>query len=231
MVFLSGRGGGQGWFPVQITPSIGLELAGGGTAGRAQWGIVGFAVGGVEWSMPGAVLWSFQGVVRHSGRGHAWGLGAGNGSVRRASRWGSKYCFVGRLLAMVQGVGCRGAGVARGLVLELAAGFGAGGGAIVGAYCGGVSRCVSEHGGGRLFSMVQRVGWQGVGVVRESTNLANWMLAFSSSLTEWRSQRRPALLLVGSWDASHSYIFRSSSASSSSMREGKRRAASEVARV
>jgi len=56
-------------------------------------------------------------------------------------------------------------------------------------------------------------------------------LAFSSSLTEWRSRRRPALLLVGSWDASHSYILRSSSASASSMREGKLRAASEVARV
>jgi len=64
MVFLSGRGGGQGGFPVRITPSIGLETAGGGTAGRAQLGIVGWAVGVV-------------GVM------HAWGLGAGDGNIGR----------------------------------------------------------------------------------------------------------------------------------------------------
>ncbi len=63
MVFLSGRGGGQGGFPVRITPSIGLETAGGGTAGRAQLGIVGWAVGVM----------------------HAWGLGAGGGNGGRTS--------------------------------------------------------------------------------------------------------------------------------------------------
>jgi len=56
MVFLSGRGGGQWGFPIQITPSIRRETAGGGMAGRAQLGIVSFAVGGVKWSASGTVV-------------------------------------------------------------------------------------------------------------------------------------------------------------------------------
>jgi len=84
MVFRAGRGGGQLGFPMQSMPTIGLEVAGGGTAGLAQLGIVVFELGGVGGSavdtfvgaggltqgvIPRTVggFWSVTGAMRHAG--------------------------------------------------------------------------------------------------------------------------------------------------------------------
>jgi len=55
MVFRSGRGGGQD-FPAQDNPAIGHEEVGGGTAGLAQLGIVGFDLRRVEGNALGLVV-------------------------------------------------------------------------------------------------------------------------------------------------------------------------------
>ena len=102
MVFRSGRGGGQWGLPVQLTPSIGLETAGGGTAGLAQLGIgfceLGGAGGGALSTVVGAGrrsrvivphargLWSIGNVRRHVGVGRDWGFGAGGGTSIRTCR-------------------------------------------------------------------------------------------------------------------------------------------------
>ena len=86
MVFLSSHGGGQRDFLVHSTPAIRLEMAGGGTAGLAQLGIVVFELGGVRVGALGMVfgaggwtwgivpqlihgLWSIKDVNRHAWMG------------------------------------------------------------------------------------------------------------------------------------------------------------------
>jgi len=118
MVFLSGRGGGQWGVPVQSTPAIGLGSAGGGTAGRAQLGIVFFDWGGVGGGALSAVVdfrwWSSRGGVPRGTLeqsigwvrgpvevGRAGGFGAGGGSFgwtccRVRSGWGGGHgCWFG----------------------------------------------------------------------------------------------------------------------------------------
>jgi len=80
-------------------------------------------------------------------------------------------------------------------------------------------------------AIMLRVGWDGAGLQIVSTKAANSRFTFSSSLTEWRSRRRPAEQLVGNLSIVHSWTFRSSSSSALSMREGKRLAALECARA